>query len=46
MTLAVGTTSGLVRIYKLREHTGGSSFHFVSELKQEGNHFMMLYVSL
>ncbi|KAG2647803.1 hypothetical protein PVAP13_2KG241200 [Panicum virgatum] len=35
MTLAVGTTSGLVRIYKLREHTGGSSFHFVSELKQE-----------
>ncbi|PAN15584.1 hypothetical protein PAHAL_2G499600 [Panicum hallii] len=35
MTLAVGTTSGLVRIYKLREHTGGSSFHFVSESKQE-----------
>ncbi|ONM61068.1 transducin family protein / WD-40 repeat family protein [Zea mays] len=35
MTLAVGTTSGLVRIYKLREHTGGSSFHFVSEFKQE-----------
>ncbi|GJN10592.1 hypothetical protein PR202_ga28699 [Eleusine coracana subsp. coracana] len=30
MTLAVGTTSGLVRIYKLREHTGGSSFHFVA----------------
>ncbi|KAK3126105.1 hypothetical protein QOZ80_7BG0613930 [Eleusine coracana subsp. coracana] len=35
MTLAVGTTSGLVRIYKLREHSGGSSFHFVSESKQE-----------
>ncbi|CAN6186308.1 unnamed protein product [Urochloa humidicola] len=35
MTLAVGTTSGLVRIYKLCEHTGGSSFHFVSESKQE-----------
>ncbi|CAL5060886.1 unnamed protein product [Urochloa decumbens] len=35
MTLAVGTTSGLVRIYKLREHTGGSSLHFVSESKQE-----------
>ncbi|TKW36675.1 hypothetical protein SEVIR_2G455300v4 [Setaria viridis] len=35
MTLAVGTTSGLVRIYKLREHTGGSSFHFVSDSKQE-----------
>ncbi|KAF8680721.1 hypothetical protein HU200_045562 [Digitaria exilis] len=35
MTLAVGTASGLVRIYKLREHTGGSSFHFVSESKQE-----------
>ncbi|XP_052162522.1 uncharacterized protein LOC127779694 [Oryza glaberrima] len=35
MTLAVGTTSGLIRIYKLREHTGGSSFHFVSESKQE-----------
>ncbi|KAG2639272.1 hypothetical protein PVAP13_2NG612900 [Panicum virgatum] len=35
MTLAVGTTSGLVCIYKLREHSGGSSFHFVSELKQE-----------
>ncbi|KAL5664098.1 hypothetical protein ACJX0J_024206, partial [Zea mays] len=30
MTLAVGTTSGLVHIYKLREHTEGSSFHFVS----------------
>ncbi|RLM85250.1 uncharacterized protein C2845_PM04G34890 [Panicum miliaceum] len=37
MTLAVGTTSGLVRIYKLREHTGGSSFHFVSESKQEAS---------
>ncbi|KAG0546478.1 hypothetical protein BDA96_02G450500 [Sorghum bicolor] len=35
MTLAVGTTCGLVRIYKLREHTGGSSFHFVSGSKQE-----------
>ncbi|KAF0908598.1 hypothetical protein E2562_026646 [Oryza meyeriana var. granulata] len=35
MTLAVGTTSGLVRIYKLYEHTGGSSFHFVCESKQE-----------
>ncbi|TVU37101.1 hypothetical protein EJB05_10392 [Eragrostis curvula] len=35
MTLAVGTTSGLIRIYALREHTGGSSFHFVSESKQE-----------
>ncbi|KAG8099009.1 hypothetical protein GUJ93_ZPchr0013g37919 [Zizania palustris] len=35
MTLAVGTTSGLVRIYKLREHTGGSSFHFVTESNQE-----------
>nr|CAB3459063.1 unnamed protein product [Digitaria exilis] len=37
MTLAVGTASGLVRIYKLREHTGGSSFHFVSESKQEAS---------
>ncbi|KAL6896687.1 hypothetical protein ACP4OV_007259 [Aristida adscensionis] len=35
MTLAVGTTSGLVRIYKLCEHTGGSTFHFVSESKKE-----------
>ncbi|KAL5212638.1 hypothetical protein ABZP36_023485 [Zizania latifolia] len=35
MTLAVGTTSGLVRIYKLREHTGGSGFHFVTESNQE-----------
>ncbi|CAM0151615.1 unnamed protein product [Urochloa decumbens] len=35
MTLAVGTSSGLVRIYKLREHTGGSSLHFVSDSKQE-----------
>uniref|UniRef100_J3MPF3 V-SNARE coiled-coil homology domain-containing protein n=1 Tax=Oryza brachyantha TaxID=4533 RepID=J3MPF3_ORYBR len=35
LTLAVGTTSGLVRIYVLREHTGGSTFHFVSESKQE-----------
>uniref|UniRef100_A0A804Q9B8 Uncharacterized protein n=1 Tax=Zea mays TaxID=4577 RepID=A0A804Q9B8_MAIZE len=35
MTLAVGTTSGLLCIYKLREHIGGSSFHFVSEFKQE-----------
>eukprot|EP00267_Zea_mays_P046463 XP_020398842.1 classical arabinogalactan protein 9 [Zea mays] len=34
VTLAVGTTSGLVRIYKLREHTGGSNFIFVSEFKQ------------
>ncbi|KAL5647439.1 hypothetical protein ACJX0J_041794, partial [Zea mays] len=24
-----------VRIYKLREHNGGSSFNFVSEFKQE-----------
>ncbi|WVZ67174.1 hypothetical protein U9M48_016293 [Paspalum notatum var. saurae] len=35
MTLAVGTSSGLVRIYRLREHAGGSSFHFVSGSKQE-----------
>ncbi|XP_062186584.1 uncharacterized protein LOC133890151 isoform X2 [Phragmites australis] len=37
MILAVGATSGLVRIYKLREHTGDSSFHFVSESKQEAH---------
>uniref|UniRef100_A0ACD5YE20 Uncharacterized protein n=1 Tax=Avena sativa TaxID=4498 RepID=A0ACD5YE20_AVESA len=35
LTFAVGTTSGLVRMYKLHEHTGDSSFHFVSESKQE-----------
>ncbi|KAJ1292534.1 hypothetical protein BS78_02G398800 [Paspalum vaginatum] len=35
MTLAVGTSSGLVCIYRLREHAGGSSFHFVSGSKQE-----------
>ncbi|AQL00390.1 hypothetical protein ZEAMMB73_Zm00001d012715 [Zea mays] len=39
VTLAVGTTSGLVRIYKLREHTGGSNFIFVSEFKQ-GKYFI------
>ncbi|KQK14486.1 uncharacterized protein LOC100837017 isoform X4 [Brachypodium distachyon] len=35
MTFAVGTTSGLVCMYKLYEHTGDSSVHFVSESKQE-----------
>ncbi|KAM0887411.1 hypothetical protein ACQ4PT_029066 [Festuca glaucescens] len=35
LTFAVGTTSGLVRVYKLHEHTGDSNFHFVSESKQE-----------
>jgi syntaxin-binding protein 5 len=35
LTFAVGTTSGLVRMYKLHEHTGDSSFHFVSGSKQK-----------
>ncbi|KAF6999142.1 hypothetical protein CFC21_015208 [Triticum aestivum] len=35
MTFAVGTTSGLVRMYKLQENSGDSSFHFVSGSKQE-----------
>ncbi|CAM0907463.1 unnamed protein product [Alopecurus aequalis] len=35
LTIAVGTTSGLVRTYELHEHAGDSSFHFVSESKQE-----------
>ncbi|XP_020108264.1 lethal(2) giant larvae protein homolog SRO77 isoform X2 [Ananas comosus] len=35
MTLAVGNECGLVRIYKLHEKTGDSSFHFVGESKEE-----------
>ncbi|XP_072975258.1 uncharacterized protein [Typha angustifolia] len=35
VTLAVGSECGLVRVYKFHENTEGSSFHFVSESKQE-----------